>query len=257
MTGCRPGPAQVATRGVILKHVAVYSQLAPPRPMLQAMMAHWSEGDRRQFAVDAESRRDEFWARLGNLREELSPWEREYSRTTMLTMSARQQIDASWRTEAFQILLWALGLVDNVPPYDVEVEHDLLKAFPPDRSEIFVAQARLRPEEILDAARDVAELWHWRSRTRQLVQAGDVFPQSKELHSYDDVVRAAAAHAHQNGDIPSVIDGDFPACGKAYRDLSEGEWSKVTSISIERHFALNWICGYSPDGLWDDTPTDT
>jgi hypothetical protein len=54
-----------------------------------------------------------------------------------------------------------------------------------------------------------------------------------------------------------VIDEDFAVHGKAYRDLSPEEWSEVRSITLERHFALNWLCGYAPNNRWDETPTDT
>ena len=41
------------------------------------------------------------------------------------------------------------------------------------------------------------------------------------------------------------------------RDLTEEEWREVTSIAAERHFALNWLCGYAPGNRWDATPTET
>jgi hypothetical protein len=53
------------------------------------------------------------------------------------------------------------------------------------------------------------------------------------------------------------IEEDFPAKGKADRGLSAQESSEVRSITFERHFALNWLCGYSPGNEWDQTPTDT
>ncbi len=45
--------------------------------------------------------------------------------------------------------------------------------------------------------------------------------------------------------------------GKAYRDLDDDEWSTVSSIAMERHFALNWLSGYAPNNNWDETPTET
>jgi len=26
---------------------------------------------------------------------------------------------------------------------------------------------------------------------------------------------------------------------------------------MERHKALNWLCGFAPGNRWDETPTDT
>jgi hypothetical protein len=67
----------------------------------------------------------------------------------------------------------------------------------------------------------------------------------------------AANAAHESGDIRFVIGDDFGVKGKPYGELSPEEWSEVRSITIERHRALNWLCGYSPNNEWDQTPTDT
>jgi hypothetical protein len=53
------------------------------------------------------------------------------------------------------------------------------------------------------------------------------------------------------------VDEDFAVGGKAYRDLSAEEFANVTSITVERHFALNWLCGRAPENRWDETPTAT
>ena len=53
-----------------------------------------------------------------------------------------------------------------------------------------------------------------------------------------------------------IADEDCAAFGKPYRELTEDEWQMTTSITVERHFALNWLCGYAPNNRWDDTPTD-
>lgn len=53
------------------------------------------------------------------------------------------------------------------------------------------------------------------------------------------------------------IDGDFPAFGKPFRDVSDEEFLRIRSISQERHKALNWLCGYAPRNCWSDTPTNT
>jgi hypothetical protein len=76
------------------------------------------------------------------------------------------------------------------------------------------------------------------------------------LRSYQDIVRRAVNAAHERGAVNFVID-DFGVKGKSYAHLSTEEWSEVRSISMERHYALNWLCGYSPNNEWDQTPTDT
>jgi hypothetical protein len=120
----------------------------------------------------------------------------------------------------------------------------------------------LRSEREIDHAREIAELWHWRSRTEELIRDGRSLPSDENLtkqgiRSYHDIVRLAANSAHQRNDIHLVIGGDFGVKGKAYAQLTPEEWSEVRSISLERHRALNWLCGYGPNNDWDSTPTDT
>ena len=57
--------------------------------------------------------------------------------------------------------------------------------------------------------------------------------------------------------LPPLIDEDFPARGKAYRDLDEALARELASIASERHMALNWLWGSAPGNRWDETPTDT
>lgn len=44
--------------------------------------------------------------------------------------------------------------------------------------------------------------------------------------------------------------------GRPYAEMDPDQWDIVRSITMERHFALNWLCGYPPDNDWDQTPTD-
>ena len=75
--------------------------------------------------------------------------------------------------------------------------------------------------------------------------------------SYDDIVRFAAKTAHERGDIPQILDKDFVFLGKPFRELPPDEYQQAHSIIMERHCALNWLCGFAPGNRWDETPTDT
>ncbi|MCC6521595.1 MAG: DUF4272 domain-containing protein [Polyangiaceae bacterium] len=258
----RPDAADVVRRAVILKHVVVYAGSTPPREVLPGIMAKWTVEDRRRFRADADAQRDAFWSSLDSLRGELSPWEQSYSRATMLTMTRQQQLDASWRTEAAVVLIWALGEIEFLPAYDVSADSDPLKGFPPEPFADYVGRARLRARADIERARDTAELWHWRARTHEIMARGDRFPESDEarragIRSFADVVRLAARTAAERGTIPAALEDDFPALGRPYRELSELDFSRLRSIAAERHFALNWLCGCAPGHRWDDTPTDT
>lgn len=252
----RPDARDVATRAIILRHVAVYALVNPPHDVLAEITNQWPAEELEKFRLASVQKRDEFWSQIGPLRSQMSPWEREFAACTPLTMTSAQQVKASWRVEAFQVLLWALSACAEVPPYDTQADHDLLKTFPPS----IKTPSLISPEHI-DQARDDAELWHWRSRTRQLVEEGAPFSDDPQLaaagfRSYDDIVRATARHAAAESRI-KLLDGDFGVLGKPYTAMDQAEWNTVHSITIERHFALNWLCGYAPANRWDETPTDT
>lgn len=260
----RPSAKFVARRVIVLQYVAVFALILPPRELMQQTYASWSLAERNEFAVEVAKEGQRHWAGLksAGLWDELSPSEIRLSCTNAATISESQQLDAMWRMESVAVLLWALGRVPALRPTDQQTPaEDLKDGWVSNAAEI-IGQARLRPAAEIDRARDVAELWHWRSRTREIVERGDPFRSSAQFQargivSFDDIVRMAAAKAASEGAVPPLINGDFQAKGKAYRDLNPEEWSEVRSISMERHFALNWLCGHAPGNRWDETPTHT
>jgi hypothetical protein len=194
------------------------------------------------------------WLGDEGLEKRLSAQERALVAGRVEDWSQRDITDASWRAESIGTLLWALSSIDALPPYDCEFEQPVagVPIFGPSTG--FRAAARLREAEAIARARVAAELWHWRSRTRQLIEYPD---QEVEEAGFDlDCIACqTAAMAHAKGFIPAPIEGDFPAFGKAYRALDGDEYAQVTAIATERHRALNWLCCYSDD--WDATPTAT
>lgn len=261
----RPNSKEAAGRLLALRCVVTHALAAPPRDLLQKWLEQWSEAERERYTQESESRCKAFWDTVSSspVFTYLSRWEREFATTTILTMSSQQQIDALWHLEAAQVLMWALRLIPELPVPDAQAEADILKLEILSRPTSLLSSAQLRPQAEIDHARDVAELWHWRSRTEDLIREGRPFPSSDEtfrnqgLTSYQDIVRMAVNAAHARGDLQVMSGGDFAVRGKPYAQLSLEEWSEVRSISIERHHALNWLCGYTPNNDWDTTPTDT
>lgn len=194
------------------------------------------------------------WISRENLKQSQSQEEASLFSIPAGGWNRQQLIDSHWRAESLGTILWALSLVDAVPLYDTEFgTESVVQTIGLMRPTIeFFDKIKLRFEEQLEKARDIAELWHWRARTTQIMQEGKKPPAGL---SYDQILKITAESAYASGEIPRPIRDDFPAYGKAYKDLSEDEFSIAMSISIERHFALNWLCGYSED--WDRTPTDT
>jgi len=258
-----PSAEDALLRLLVLMHVVRYALLTPSPDLLKLSLESWDESDRIKFAHGAKQVRDEFWApvRASPLWEAMSPQEKEFAATTVVTMSQQEHIDFTWRLEAMQVLMWAMEILPSLPPYDEPATPELFERLTAADIGLLIDSPRLRPHQQIEHERSLAELWHWRSRTRELIEQGRSLPadpalEAAGLKTFDDIVRATARLCQQDGSVP-VIDEDFAAYGKAYRDLSPDEWSEVRSVAIERHFTLNWLCGYAPDNKWDETPTDT
>ena len=250
-----PTAAEVAKRLFILKHLITYVASLPLHEILQEAVKDDSVADELRIRQWQELKDAGLW-------ESVSKKERAYARTPVNDLTRQQLVDASWRIEAAMVLVWALNIIEEMPYYDTDSERSLLKKIPSTDPPEFANSAVLRPRDEISRARDVAEFWHWRSRTRQLIEDGTEFPSDEKseamgIHSFDGIVRFAAREGNRRGDLPELINDDFPAMGKAYRDLDDDEWSTVRSITMERHLALNWLSGYAPNNDWDETPTDT
>lgn len=155
-------------------------------------------------------------------------------------------VDAVWRGEALGTLLWALELIE-LPPYDTPFEADEVVA-------VELEPAKLRDEEELELERSSARLWHWRARTGDLQETGEV-ELPERYATLDQLVAATAMRGYEQGLLPPPMRGDFGAYGKIYRHLAPEERSEAHSIALERHHALNWLCGEGTS--WDDVPLDT
>lgn len=165
-------------------------------------------------------------------------------------------MDVSWRAESLAVLLWALGRMDTLPAFDAQVDPEALLALV-NRHAGADASPTLRPHAELQRLQSRASLWHWRSRTRSLEEDGTPLPEGLPVNSYEEIVRLTTEAAQQEGTLDAVRDGDFEAIGKSFRRLTGDEWASVQSIVMERHRALNWLCGYAPGNRWDAVPTHT
>jgi len=162
-------------------------------------------------------------------------------------------IDAGWRLEALGVLLWSLSTASSIPPYDTQFDGDETMAHVLGKpAKFFLQEVRLREYEQVAKARDTAEHWHWRSRTTTIQKQGVQPPYGL---TFPQIIKISADDGFKDGLNPAPIKDDFPAFGKSYAELTDEEYSIVTSIASERHFALNWLCKESRD--WDKTSTDT
>ncbi len=244
-----PSSKDVAHRVQALRVVVTHVMGSGPRKLSSEI---YKELDRKAIEYLKTVKQSGLWLYLTRL-------ERNFVTTRPSIMDEHYQIQFMWKIEALQVLLWALNLIDVLPQIPQQAKLDLPN---PEQYKI-PANPSLRPHSEIVHLQSIAELWHWRSRTRQIIEEGRQFPDSAALSgdihftSFDDIVRFTAKEAFKQGDLVEIADEDFAVSGKPYRDLLPDEWSAVRSITIERHFALNWLCGYAQRNNWDKTPTDT
>jgi hypothetical protein len=155
-------------------------------------------------------------------------------------------VDAVWRGEALGTLLWALQLAE-LPPYDRPFDPDEVAAAALDG-------AKLREEHELELEQESARLWHWRARTSELQSAG-VLELPERYATFDQLIAATAMRGFEQGVLPAPIRGDFRAYERVYRHLTPEQHREAHSLAVERHHALNWLCGLGAS--WDDVPLDT
>lgn len=238
---------------------------ATPLTTLPELYAKYSESDKSTLENSFKNRAQQTIDELKKLKlwkNHVSPWEKIYLQSYGINMDKSAHISASWRMESIGIMMWALQYIPDWPKIDEEIEPNLIKTIELKKIKMFSKWPTIRNKEELNKKRDLIELWHWRVRTRQIIERGDPFHKDENMEkigltSYEDIIRYTARLVKEKGDSPEIIDDDFKFQGKAFRDLNDTEYQKATSIIMERHFALNWLCGKAPFNNWDDTPTDT
>ncbi|HOX06017.1 MAG TPA: DUF4272 domain-containing protein [Planctomycetota bacterium] len=258
-----PDSAEAFARLKVLHRVVVYGLVNPPKEVVDKVLGDGSEAERAEFDAKFKSFSDQAVADLkkAGAWEAVSPKERAFLESYGSKIGDQARTDAIWRKEALAMLLWALGLTPDWPAIDQEYSPDDLKKL----GQIAAAlkgPPQLRPREEISEKRDLIEMWHWRVRTRQLIDEKRPFPSDENMKKagfkcYDDIVRFTARKSHEEGDLARIIDDDFVFDGKAFRALSADEYQLAGSIIRERHCALNWLCGLAPGNRWDETPTDT
>lgn len=247
-----PDAEAVLKRTIILRELFVKGLVVPPPSLLARYLEKWTEFERSDF--DAKMR-SQFATRIQKLRElgvwnEMEESEHRFMEADALELTEQELLDASWLSEAAACLLWALEYFPELPPYDERARTEMMQVE-------FNKRATLRPIEAIKKQRDLAELWHWRARTRQLQELGQMPSVIAGGQTIENILQITSSKADENGAFPAPIGNDFPAFNKAYRDLSIEEFSLATSIAIERHRAFNWLCGLAPNNRWSDTPTST
>lgn len=243
-------------RAIALSHVFIKARATPPPELLAKFT---KADDRNQLASGLQTHFDQHIEKLrrAGLWDLLEDPEREFMQSAVFETTMRQRIDASWLAESMMCLMWALGLKEQISPYDQEADPSSNQFPKGEKASELIRKAALRPDAEIDRQRDWAELWHWRCRTQMLLETKKIPEALPNGTTLAEIIRLTAVKAAEEGVFAEPIENDFPVFGKPFGKVSEEELSQLTSIAMERHKALNWLCGYAPGNRWSETPTDT
>ncbi|MCX5969093.1 MAG: DUF4272 domain-containing protein [Cyanobacteria bacterium] len=191
----------------------------------------------------------------------LTASEHEIFKCNPLELSDEYATDIFYSINSRGVLAWCLGLLEGMPGFDTSLFDDesILDDFyetKPSPVDIATIKWKLRSAKEIDHARDVAEMWHWRSRTLSLQRSKPIAKSDKKSELYRKIVSDVASSSLPDLGV-LTLDDDFSAFGKPYLMLDDEEWDKIHLITLYRHRALNWVCGYAPSDNYDETPTDT
>ena len=132
----------------------------------------------------------------------------------------------AWRLECIWVFLWALGYIEklNWPDRMCDVPKIAAIMEPLEANPDFIVSAQLRSNSELLDAQDLIMRIHWAVR-EALLRHGGVIPEDLDWSGHSDM-------------LPVTM-------------------SAAVGVVEERHYALNWLLGYSDPLDWDhvDTPT--
>ncbi len=168
----KPSAHDVAKRLLILKYVVVQALASPPHDLIQNIFSQWSKKEQQEF-IDgfAESTKHFVLSlKLNKLWNDMTKEEQEFIQSIPAETKPQQRINAMWRLESAAVLMWSLGLMTDFPAFDNPSNPEILRQVPDEDISKFINGARLLADSEIERKRSLAELWHWRSRTRQLIE---------------------------------------------------------------------------------------
>lgn len=110
------------------------------------------------------------WLKDESLEDQLTPSERAFVSSPSPTK--QQEVNASWRNEALLVLLWALGVIEQMPALNEQCNTgDFQRVLPP-FADVSVSQfidgAKRRSDEVLIDLADELLTAHWEARDARI-----------------------------------------------------------------------------------------
>jgi len=204
-----------------------------------------------QVDMGDEAKRLLDWVTALELEKEMEAAEIDVVHAPPGELSERQVIDSIWRGEGAAILAWALGLHDP-SPYDEGTETSSLLEqlhFPQvEQAEAILRDATLVSSgELQDMQAEQLAL-HWRLRDFSINPKSMNFREFGKTCWFGPIELDWASFGKDN---------DLALKGVSISRATSDAISMTNSIAMERHLAINWLCGGNVSELYSDTDTST
>jgi hypothetical protein len=194
------------------------------------------------------AKRSHDWLLAIGLEEEMSEWERSVLRAPFGSLVRRDQVNASWLSEAVTVLAWSLGKAE-LPGFETQCDPagaaNSLGFLQPTKATA-LSQPVLRAPDVLHEYNEFIYNLHWRVRDFSLNRRSYDFESLARKAWGDPILRHGLA----------IAESDLCVGGVPISRAEEKVWRTVASITQERHRASNWLIGYVSEDFYE-VATDT
>jgi hypothetical protein len=231
-----PTPTRVARRALALAAVTA-------RGLLE-------QEDPSDPGVEETRQRVLRWVDDVGIRDELEPDEWKVLQLPLRAAPQQDMVNATWRIEGLAVLAWALNRF-AAPAYDQPVDPgQLLPAIGllhADRAQALLAEPPLRPrDELVTMQRRLLAI-HWRLRDF------GINPKSVNFRRFCDGSTMWLGAVDLAG--VRLIGDDLALGDAAIANAPQALFHNACSAAMERHLAINWLCGGPP--IYSETDTST
>lgn len=193
--------------------------------------------------------------------------ERDLIRKRLGSLSHYLVMEAGYRAEPLEILLWSLGFgTDTVP--GGTMGKSVFKILQPVRDLShaplpLLAKPRLRSAAQLRHQQAICQAWAWRARMSVLprtisLECLDEKAEDDSTAFLNDVIAARSAACHKQGIIPKLAKGDFAIDRRPFAVVFDEDMAPTPfyeQSSQERLRAINWVL--KPRQDWHKASTRT
>lgn len=156
-----------------------------------------------------------------------------------------------WKYESVRPILFALGLVDSLHPYDTIDRNDyrsLLMIGPQHDFKKIIEKVTLLDPAEMEIQKEISMLWHWRA-----IEANG---SSTAVDDWKSAITKSFGNDYEKiSSRLSFVKGDFALKKKPVRSLPKEKVQELLLIAENRQRSFEWLVDQSVS--WDEVLTDT